>query len=188
MVPRMLTQIIKPPWTYIGLFSILAALIAGFAYGLAQPVGVVAEQPTPILRSESGAAWTPTPIPTPLVIATPEPGEVIPLIPVTVTYEYVGAGAMGKSSDSLVFSPSNRGDRQVNLRDGTSIPLPDNVHIVEVIRMGQCGQTPCPVLPAYVLAMGEVEMGVDSEGSVYPTNPEVDMNAWGFLSEREKLK
>lgn len=119
------------------------------------------------------------PIPGNLNMATPEPGQEIPSIPVTITYEQSQSGALGSQG----FTVSNPGDRQINLRDGRSIALPDDVRVVDVIRMGQCAQTPCPALPAYVLKKGKARMGIDSEGALYPYKPEMDMDAWRFLTE-----
>ena len=181
MIPQAPAQAAKSPWTCIGLFAALIAFAAGFACGSARPVDVVAERPAPSPNPESAPMGTPAvhPTPDPLNIATPEPGQEILTIPVTVTYEYPQSGAGG----SQVFMVSYPGDRQINLRDGRSIALPANVRIVDVVRMGQCGKTPCPVLPAYILAMGEARVEVDSEGAVYPYEPEMDMDAWRFLTE-----
>lgn len=181
MIPQAFAQAAKSPWTCIALFAALIAFAAGFACGSARPGDVVVEQPAPSPNSESAPMGTPVAHPTqgPLNIATPEPGQEIMTIPVTVTYEYPQSGAV----ESQGFMVSYPGDRQINLRDGRSIALPANVRIVDVVRMGQCGKTPCPVLPAYILAMGETRVEVDSEGALYPYKPGIDMNAWQFLTE-----
>ena len=175
MNPQALAKVAKSPWTYVALFAALASLVGGFACGSARPADGVSEQHPPSPNSESARMG----IPRPLNMATPEPGQEIPTIPVTITYEYSQSEAVGSQG----FTVSNPGDRQINLRDGRSISLPDNVHIVDVIRMGQCGKTPCPALPAYILEMGEARMGIDSEGALYPYNPGMDMDAWRFLNE-----
>ena len=181
MIPQAFAQAAKSPWTYIALFAAHIAFAAGFSCGSARPVDVVAEQPAPSPNSESAPMGTPVihPTPGPLNIATPEPGQEIMTIPVTVAYEYPPSGAGG----SQVFMVSNPGDRQINLRDGRSIALPANVYIADVVRMGQCAKNPCPALPAYILAMGDARVEVDSEGAVYPYKPGMDMNAWRFLTE-----
>ena len=182
MTSRTLAQAIKSPWTYIGLFATIIALVVGFAYGSARPGGAVAEQPTPVLHSESGAARTPTTSPTPFIIATPDPGQVIPLIPVTITYEYPETDATG--SALRYRGPSIHGQRELNLRDGTSIPLPDNVHIVDTVTLISCSGGPCPTMPGYTLEMDGVTVEVDGDGKVYPIDPQTDMDDWRFLTER----
>ena len=176
MIPQALAKIPKSLWTYVALFAALIALATGFACGSARPDDIVSEQPTlPSPNSESARMGTPRP----LNMATPEPGREIPTIPVTITYEHSQSEAVASQG----FTVSNPGDRQISLRDGRSISLPDNVHIVDVIRMGQCGKTPCPALPAYILEMGNAKVGIDSEGALYPYKPGMDMDAWRFLTE-----
>ena len=188
MTSRTLAQAIKSPWTYIGLFSTIIALIVGFAYGSARQGGAVEEQPTPVLHSESGAARTPTTSPTPFIIATPEPrreiepGQEIPLIPVTITYEYPETDATG--SAPRYQGPSIPGQRKLNLLDGSQVPLPDNAHIVNTITLGTCSPGPCPPLPGYVLEMDGVIVEVDGDGKAYPIDPQTDMDDWRFLTER----
>ena len=182
MTSRTLAQAIKSPWTYIVLFSTIIALAVGFAYGAARQGGAVAEQPAPVLHSESGAARTPTTRPTPFIIATPEPGQVIPLIPVTITYEYPETDATG--SAPRYQGPSIPGQRKLNLLDGSQVPLPDNAHIVNTIRLGTCSPGPCPPLPGYVLEMDGVIVEVDGDGKAYPIDPQTDMDDWRFLTER----
>ena len=182
MTSRMLAQAIKSPWTYIGLFLTIIALIVGFAYGSAWPAGAVAEQPTPVLHSESGAARTPTTHPTPLIIATPEPGQVIPPIPVTISYEHPETEATG--SAPRYQGPSIPGQRKLNLLDGSQVTLPDNVHIVDTVTLGTCSPGPCPPLPGYVLEMDGATVEVDGDGKAYPIDSQTDMDGWRFLTER----
>ena len=47
MLPPMLAQFAKSPWTYVALFAALASLAGGIIYQAAQPSGVVAVEPTP---------------------------------------------------------------------------------------------------------------------------------------------
>ena len=135
-----------------------------------------------------GAARTPTTSPTPFIIATPEPGweiepgQVIPLIPVTITYEYPETDATGRAP--RYQGPSIPGQRKLNLLDGSQVPLPDNAHIVNTIRLGTCSPGPCPPLPGYVLEMDGVTVEVDGDGKVYPIDPQTNMDDWRFLTER----
>lgn len=47
MTPQTLVQVIKSPWTYIGILAAVAGLAGGFLYQTARPFGAAAVEPTP---------------------------------------------------------------------------------------------------------------------------------------------
>ena len=54
---RTLIQVIKSPWTYLGILAAVAGLAGGFLYQASQPSGAAAVEPTPLPAAVEPTPW-----------------------------------------------------------------------------------------------------------------------------------
>ena len=106
---RTLVQVIKSPWTYLGILIAVAGLAGGFLYQASQPSGAAAVEPTP------AAAVEPTPWPDDVPQELPHdfhPSEVRFTLPTDAEREAMRncpTGSVGSVPGSGVWSCLERG-------------------------------------------------------------------------------
>ena len=128
-----------------------------------------------------------------LTPVTPLPGEYIVVTrirPAVATATAIAEEArkqsrLGPTVDGIhigVF-PSEPGDRFLHFNDGTYVPLPSDVRIVDVSKGADCVE--CPTFPTYGLKRDSsgATISVDSTGKLYPNVPWMDdASQFTFLS------
>ena len=173
---RALSEFLKSPWTYIGLFVALAALSGGFMYRTTQ-LSRVAAQDAPA-------------VPTPDMInyTNVEDADVVQdLGPPTVEIIRNPAGS-GISEARAEYLASEPGSALYLYKADQVIHLPPDVKVRNTIMFGYCADfNNCPRTPSHILSRGEATILIDDEGTVFPGNLETDdLEAFPFLTGHDE--
>ena len=205
MIPQTLIQVIKSPWTYIGIFAAVAGLAGGFLYQTAQPFGVAAVEPTPWpddVPQELPRDFHPSEVRfTPPTDASREAARNCPTGRISSAagsdvwrcVDIRGRPLSESEIQALRLERERDARRQaasasaapvmgglIKLENGKSLQLPDDVYVKDILRFTSYTNWANPIR---VLSNGASEVGIDGYGRLHPGASRSVLDEFEFLRE-----
>ena len=206
MIPQTLIQVIKSPWTYIGMLAAVAVLAGGFLYRTAMPFGVAAVEPTPWpddVPQELPRDFHPSEVRfTPPTDASREAARNCPTgnigsVPGSGVWRCLERGGIRPLSESEIQALRLERERDasrraasasaapvmgelIKLENGKSLQLPDDVYVKDIRRFTSYTNWANPIR---VLSNGASEVGIDGNGELHPGAFRSVLDEFEFLRE-----